>query len=179
MTCPLGGADCGLTFNPLKTQVVFFTRRHTIPPRALTVSGHPVPYSLSAQYLGLMLDRCLWWHEHVLTKTTKAKRLLNALLSATRGNWGPRPDVTKWIFTASVSYAAIVWAHDTSLQKTNRCLTALDRLALKSITHSARSCPTRGLAVVLDLLPLPLFLRRAALCGDGKPLASVTQPPSA
>ena len=63
----------------------------------------------------------------------------------------------------SVSYASVVWAHDISLQKTNRCLTALDRLALKSITHSARSCPTSGLAVVLDLLPLPLYLRRSAL----------------
>ena len=67
------GEDCGLTFNPLKTQVVFFTRTRTMPPRALTVSGHPVPYSLSAQYLGLTLDRRLWWHDHVLTKTTKAK----------------------------------------------------------------------------------------------------------
>ena len=64
----------------------------------------------------------------------------------------------------SVSFASIVWAHDTSLQKTNRWLSALDQLALnKSITHSARSCPTRGLAIVLDLLPLPFFLRRAAL----------------
>ena len=60
-------------------------------------------------------------------------------------------------------YASVVWAHDTSLQKTNRCLAALDRLALSSITHFARSCPTRGLAVVLDLLPLPLYLQRAAL----------------
>ena len=53
----------------------------------------------------------------------------------------------------SVSYAFMLWAHDTSLQKTNRCLTALDRLALKFITHSAQSCPTRGLAVILNLYP--------------------------
>ena len=62
----------------------------------------------------------------------------------------------------SISYASIIWAHDTSLQKSNRCLTALDRLALKYITHSARLCHTCSLAIVLDL-PLPLFLRRGAL----------------
>ena len=53
--------------------------------------------------------------------------------------------------------------HDTALQKTRKCLDGLDRLALKSITHSARLCPTRGLAVLLDLLPLPLQLQRTAM----------------
>ena len=96
------GSECGLTFNPAKTQVVFFTRTCTIPPRAITVAGHPIPYRTTAQYLGLTLDRRLWWHDHVHHKTSKAKRLLNALLLATRGNWGPRPDVTKWIYTAIV-----------------------------------------------------------------------------
>ena len=80
------GADRGLTFNPVKTQVVFFTSTRTLPPWALTVACHPVPYSLNAQYLGFTLDRQLWWHDHVFSKTTEAKRLLNALLSATRGN---------------------------------------------------------------------------------------------
>ena len=120
----------------------------------------------------MTLDRRLWWHDHVTSKTSKAKRLLNALLSATRGNWGPRPRITKWIYTAmvrpSVSYSSAIWAHDISLQKTHKCLDGLDRLALKSISHSARSCPTRGLAVVLDLLPLPHHLQqtamRSALC---------------
>ena len=51
------GADHGLTFNPAKTQVVFFTRPRTLPPRALTVAGQPILYSLNAQYLGLTLDR--------------------------------------------------------------------------------------------------------------------------
>ena len=133
------GSECGLTFNPIKTQVVFFTRTRTIPPHAITVSGHPVPYSTTAQYLGLTLHQRLWWHDHVLRKTTKAKCLLNALLSATRGNWGPRPDITKWIYTAivrpSLSYASVIWAHDVSLQKTTRCLDALDRLVLRSLTH--------------------------------------------
>ena len=152
-------AECGLTFNPAKTQVVFFTRTRTIPPQALTISGQPVPYSLSAQYLGLTLDRRLWWHDHVVSKTTKAKCLLNALLSATCGNWGPRPHVTKWIYTAmvrpSVSYASVVWAHDTSLQKARRCLDALDRLALKYIAHSAQSCPHVGWPWCSTCSPFP------------------------
>ena len=103
-----------------------------------------------------------------LSKYIKAKCLLNALLSASRGNWGPRPDITKWIYTGivrpSVSYASAIWAHDISLKKTAQCLDALDRFAMRSLTHSAQSCPTRGLAVVFDLLPLPLFLRHTALC---------------
>ena len=60
----------------------------------------------------------------------------------------------------SVLYALVVWAHDLHC----KCLDGLDRLTLKSITHSARLCPTRGLAVLLGQLPIPLHLQRTALC---------------
>ena len=126
-----------------------------------------MPYGLSAQYLGLTLDRRLWWHEHVASKTSKAKRPLNALLSATRGNWGPRPRIAKWVYTSmvrpSVSYSAAVWAHEISLQKARRCLDGLDRLALRSISHSAHSSPTPGLAVLMNLLPISHHLQQTAM----------------
>ena len=67
------GSECGLTFNPAKTQVLFFSRSRTMPPWAITVAGYPIPYSTTAQYLGLTLDRRLWWHDHVHQKTSKAK----------------------------------------------------------------------------------------------------------
>ena len=83
------GTTCGLRFNPHKTNAVFFTRSRTLPHAPLLVDGMAVLYSLRAKYLGIELDRRLWWDDHVQRKIAQGKKLLNALLSATRGNWGP------------------------------------------------------------------------------------------
>ena len=161
------GTTCGLRFNPHKTNAVFFTRSRTHPYAPLLVDGTAVPYSLRAKYLGIEMDRRLWWDDHVQRKIAEGKKLLNALLSATRGNWGPRPEIAKWIYTAiirpSISYGASVWAHDVTLKKTTSMMTSLDRAALASMAAFRPSTPTQGLAVLLGLQPLDLHLRETAM----------------
>ena len=93
------GNTCGLEFNSTKTEAVFFTRTRQLPNRPLTIQNAAIPYRLQVRYLGITLDRRLWWHDHVQNKVTKAKWMLGALLSATRGNWGPRPQIAHWIYT--------------------------------------------------------------------------------
>ena len=113
------------------------------------------------------MDRRLWWDDHVQRKIAEGKKLLNVLLSATRGNWGPRPEIAKWIYTAiirpSISYGASVWAHDVTLKKTTSMMTSLDRAALASMAAFRPSTPTQGLAVLLGLQPLDLHLRETAM----------------
>ena len=120
-------------------EAVFFTRTQMIPPHTLRINNNLIPYKLQVRYLGLTLDRRLWWHPHVQTKITKAKQHLGALVSATRGNWGPRPQIAHWIYVAmvcpSVTYAALVWAHDVELKKTRALLARLDKMAAVSYTH--------------------------------------------
>ena len=107
------------------------------------------------------------WTQHIQNKVARAKRLLNSLLRITRGNWGPRPTITRWIYTGivrpSFSYAAIIWAHATKMKTTQGALRGLDRAALNAITYCKRSTPTRGLSVVHGLLPFHLHLTEKAL----------------
>ena len=110
---------------------------------------YPIPYKLQVRYLGLTLDRRLWWHPHVQTMITKAKRHLGALVSATRGNWGPRPQIAHWIYVAmvcpSVTYAALVWAHDVELKKTRALLARLDKMAATAIAATKNQRHPRDL----------------------------------
>ena len=62
-----------------------------------------------------------------------------------------------------ISYAAYSWAHHADTIKIRKKLLKLDRLALLSISMTAPSVPTRGLAVMYDILPLELFLKRTAI----------------
>ena len=93
--------------------------------------------------------------------------MLGALLSATRGNWGPRPQIAHWIYTAmvrpSVTYAALVWAHDVTLVQTRELLLRLDRMASLAIAAVKTSTPSRGLSVVLGITPLHLHSAAVAL----------------
>jgi len=66
-----------LSVNPDKTGLVAFTRRRKLPgffePHFFGMTSH---CSISAKYLGVILDSWLTWREHVDFKVRKAHNLL-------------------------------------------------------------------------------------------------------
>ena len=71
------GKTCGLMFNPKKTEAIYFSRARTLPLcKPLFVDGQHVPFSDTARYLGVYLDRKLYWTHHVQIRLAKAKRYL-------------------------------------------------------------------------------------------------------
>jgi hypothetical protein len=63
------GMKCGLKFNPTKTEAVLFSRdnpnkRKAVVPR-LRMSNTIINLSESVKYLGVTLDRKLFWTEHM------------------------------------------------------------------------------------------------------------------
>ena len=65
------GETKGLKFNPSKTVVVLFTRNSKLdrqPCRQLKMKGTLLNRSESATYLGVTLDKKLFWREHINTR---------------------------------------------------------------------------------------------------------------
>ena len=157
------GARCGLSFNPSKTVIVHFTRRKKQPPEEIQVNGVPIPYSDTAKYLGVTLDKGLYWRQHIQDKLQKAKSLTLMTLNAVRNNFGPKPRLMKWAYTGvvrpMVSYAAMIWGHEIHTKKVRKLMDAIDRKALLSIAQVKPSTPTEGLRVIYDLLPLSLHIQ--------------------
>ena len=143
------GKTCGLRFNPEKTVVVFFSRSKKTPTLHLKMDGKVLPYTDSAVYLGVTLDRKMHWQTHINNKLQKAKRRLMQISNTTRHTWGPRPKLMKWSYTGVtrtvMGYGAYVWAHDIDYPGTRKKLDRLNRMALCSFTKFKRSVPTLSL----------------------------------
>ena len=72
------------------------------------------------------------------------------LVAATRSNFGPNPKLMKWAYTgvvrASLSYASIIWSHETQTKHIRTQIDKLDRLALLACASVKPSTPTEGLS---------------------------------
>ena len=161
------GNSCGLRFNAQKTVAVMFSRPGREPTRRVRMDGQLIPYSPSVVYLGVTMDTELKWKEHVLNKIKKAKRLLMKMASITSSYWGPRPKLMRWAYTGVVrpvvAYAAMAWGHVTETDDIITPLQRLNRLALNTIVKVPRSTPTRTMELILDVLPLHLFIFKEGL----------------
>ena len=158
------GLSCGLHFNPQKTVVVLFTRATREFRRLVRMNGELIPYSDSVVYLGVTLDKELKWQTHIDNKILKAKRLLMKMASITQSYWGPQPKLMRWMYTGIVrpvvSYAAMVWAHQIEDDTVEDKLRTLNRRAINTMVKIPRSTPTRGLEIILDILPLHLHIKK-------------------
>ena len=161
------GNSCGLRFNPSKTVVVLFTRKKTPYPMEIIIEGKSIPFSNTVKYLGVTLDRKLNWRQHINNKISKARSHLYCISNIVTKTWGPRPKLLRWAYTCivrpAVTYAAMAWAHATGTETVKKKLLRVDRLAMLTIAAVHRSTPTRGLAIIYDILPLHLELRLLGL----------------
>ena len=135
------GKDLGLIFNSEKTVVVLFKRRvikeNRLPPR-LEINGQAVGFSTSMRYLGVTLDVKLNWTEHFNKTISECKKTLMYTSTVIRKQWGPRPQLSKWLFTGIIrpklSYASLAWGHTLTTKTKINKLTKLNRLAAITIT---------------------------------------------
>lgn len=68
-----------LQINATKTEAIIFTRKRETPKRSLHVNKHPIPWSNSVKYLGVILDKKLNWNDHVCNLRLKGIKAFNAL----------------------------------------------------------------------------------------------------
>ena len=162
------GRTCNLTFNANKTVAVVFSRsKRDFNSYQLQVDGKYIKYSNSVKYLGVTLDRCLYWKEHIVSKIDNAKKLLFKLKSITSQEWGPSQRLMRWAYQGivrpMVSYASYVWAHETHTFYIANKLDRLNRLALTLCSQVPKSTPNAALEIMLDTCPLRVHLLHVGL----------------
>ena len=90
-----------------------------------------------------------------------AKKYIFMLRKAVMKAWGPKPLFLKWIYTAIARprfcYGTVVWGHTLRLPSRWENTEKLNKLAAAMITPVRRSTPLKGLEIIYDLVPLPLF----------------------
>ena len=78
--------------------------------------------------------------------------------------WGVKPRLAKWLFTGIIRpkliFSALIWGHRINYKYVRKKFTTLNRLAALATTSVRRSTPT---LVILDLMPLDLFIKQNAL----------------
>ena len=172
------GHSCGLRFNPQKTVVILFTRATKTFNRRVRMEGILLPYSDEVVYLGVTLDKALTWTPHILNKLNKARGLLHKMASITHSYWGPQPKLMRWMYTGIVrpvvSYAAMTWAHKIEDEDTIEDMRRLNRMAINTMVKIPRSTPTRGLEIILDILPLHLHVRQEGLAAYNRLRPTIT-----
>ena len=157
------GRDNGLTFGAAKTVAVLFSRARKLKlPTKLKVMDTEIPYSESAKYLGIVLDRKLNFQLHIDEKVKRAKYQLLKFRQAIGKLWGPLPYLTRWTYTGIVRpmvlYGALVWGQHA--ERRVLPLSRLQRLAAGALTHVRQSAPTAGLEIICHLMPLDLLAQR-------------------
>jgi ribonuclease HI len=77
--------------------------------------------------------------------------------------WGPKPSMTKWIYTNIVrptfTYGCIAWAKKTRSKDFQNKAKRLQRLALMDIGPIRTHSPTSGLEIFTNVIPLDLYIR--------------------
>lgn len=157
----------GLGVNAEKTELVLFTRRYKIPCFKLPkLDGKEIKLSDEAKYLGIILDKKLNWKSNVEARRKKALIAWYTCNKCLGKKWGLKPYIAKWIYTAVVRpvlcYGALVWWNTTKLSSRRHRLTSVQRQACLGISGVMRSTPQAALEVMLDIIPLDLFLKGLA-----------------
>ena len=159
------GRTCGLHFNPEKSVAVVFSRRRKPLPLPLKIDGRPIEYKSTVKYLGITLDSKLHWTPHITEKITKAKRYLAQVAVMTRRNWGPKPKLMRWAYLGIVRpmlcYGAMIWGHRAPALEAK--LRRVNRMAINTFASFPKSTPTAALEIMLDVMPLHIYLQQEGL----------------
>ena len=155
-----------LSVNPDKTEVVAFTNRRNVDLRGLTFYGRELEPSKSVKYLGVTLDYRLNWKQHVSEVVRKATVCLWACRRTVGYNWGLKPRIVHWLYTAvirpMITYGVLVWWPATRKVSYKRQLSKLQRFVCLGVTGALRTTPTLAMEAILGLVPLYLHLEAEA-----------------
>ena len=130
--------------------------------RPMKIDGRKIKYVREVKYLGITLDYKLSWKPHISNTLENCSSLMGALIAKTRGLYGPKPKLMKWLYTGiirpKITYGSIIWSHKIN----NRCymkpLKQLNRIACTAATMIERTTPQASLELMTYIQPLDLHI---------------------
>jgi len=160
----------GAQFEPSKYMLIHFTRNTRLDVTAsIQLNGTTISPDKEARYLGVIFDQKLKFHSHLEYATKKGTKFALALSNIARITWGTPFKYVRRLYTAvirpRIQYGAAIWhrpedTRGSPATSQANSLTAVQRLAMKTITGCFKTTSTAALQHETELLPIELELRK-------------------
>jgi len=156
-------SNLGLQISAEKTEAVVFTHKYKWDKPLLTVCGSPVTLAIEMRYLGMIIDKSLFFKSHMKKAAAKAEGIGTQLARLMPNVGGPREDRRRLLSSVVHSvllYGAPAWAHTLDLVPGNvRLLNKTQRRVLLRCTCAYRTVSEAALNVLSSTPPADLLAR--------------------
>ncbi|GFU86256.1 probable RNA-directed DNA polymerase from transposon X-element [Trichonephila clavipes] len=153
-----------IAINPTKTEAVFFSNGTSArPPAPVHVQNHPVPWSKTVKYLGVILDQHLSFNPHIVN-AKKTFRALACIYSPYFTRNSPLSLKNRMLIYTSIIrsvllYACPVWGH---AARGNNILEQSQNVIIRQITNSPWFVRNADLRFALRLKTIKATIKKIA-----------------
>ncbi|GFT59830.1 RNA-directed DNA polymerase from mobile element jockey [Trichonephila clavipes] len=154
-----------IAINPTKTEAVFFSKTtNTRPPAPVHVQNHPVPWSKTVKYLGVILDQHLTFNPHIVNAKKKF-RALACIYSPYFTRNSPLSLKNRMLIYTSIIrsvllYACPVWGH--AARANINILEQSQNVIIRQLTNSPWFVRNADLRFALRLKTIKATIRKIA-----------------
>ena len=146
---------------------MLITNQRNVQKGTIYLGNQPIEWVKSYKYLGVTIDDKLTWNQHIQNVSNKANMVMAQCRRMMGSNWGLRPYVCKYMYIGLVrpilTYAGLGWLKVTKQPSKLAKIRRVQRKALLSITNAMVSTPTASMEVIVDILPLDIFIEMTAV----------------
>ncbi|GFS89342.1 RNA-directed DNA polymerase from mobile element jockey [Trichonephila clavipes] len=153
-----------IAINPTKTEAVFSKNTNTRPPAPVHVQNHPVPWSKTVKYLGVILDQHLTFNPHIVNAKKKF-RALACIYSPYFTRNSPLSLKNRMLIYTSIIrsvllYACPVWGH--AARGNINILEQSQNVIIRQLTNSPWFVRNADLRFALRLKTIKATIRKIA-----------------
>lgn len=148
-----------LTFNPMKTQALFYGKKPNQQRPTFKMGDHIVRCGDDITYLGLTISANQRWDTHVDRTCAKVRKFANILKANCRITWGINARAMAAIYEGAIqpaiTYGAPIWAHECTKKSSSKLL-SVQRVAAVGAAATYRTTSTEAALVLSGLPPVDL-----------------------
>ena len=159
----------GFTINPLKTQVIIFSKKNNKKimdnAQKLTLLGKTIDYQKVIKFLGIHFDQFLTWKDHINSIKLRCNKDLQLLRMISGTDWGADKKSLMLLYQAlilsKINYGSVAFNSASDAQL--RILQTIQNKALRLIAGAVPGTPANLLQAELACMPIDLQMEQNAL----------------
>ncbi|KAH8271483.1 hypothetical protein KR026_011507, partial [Drosophila bipectinata] len=152
--------QAGLNLAQHKTEAVLISSRKRVETATINIGGHVVTSTRAIRYLGVTLDTRLSFREHLVEANRKAANVARALSRIMLNCRGPKQGrrlLLQTVCSATMRYAAPVWAEAAKKRSYTKGLTSTYRLCALRVCSGFRTISEDAALVIAGMVPIDLL----------------------